>query len=387
MIFRLVAHTMRDAFLIGGSSKLREKIQLSANQTTLLCFVIVAGTQILIIPNSLVAIAQRDSWLGAILGVLIGIGVAFVYILLIRRFPNQSLAQLNELLFGKWLGKIISFLFYFFFFNVAVIMVRHFNEFISIAYFTRTPVIVFHIMLTVTILYGVWLGLETFSRALELFFPFISLLLFVLFLFSSPKIQAENFLPMFEHGIKPIVYSSIDYQCISTVQLVVLLVIAPAIQQKTLSRSILVGSIGCGVVLVLMTVFSIGVLGVNFVDLSNYATFALAKNIYIGDFTNRIEVFIVWIWFLTIFFKVCLFFYATSKGIAETLQLSDYRILLLPLSIILIVMTDAVFPNVVYFRELLPYWNSFSVTVGFILPLLMLLLAKVRKLQPSSSKK
>ncbi len=260
-------------------------------------------------------------------------------------------------------------------------MIREFCEFVKIQFYTQTPLVALYILFMTVIVFAPILGLETFSRAAEIFFPLIVLLLFVLIIFSLPDVEFENFLPMFENGIKPIIHGAIKYQFFTSLQLVVFLVIMPSLDGGGSDKKpFFIGVLSAGFILTLLTSLAIGVLGTKLIHLLNYPNFVLARNIYIGDFVTRIEVFIVWIWFLTIFFKSVLYFYALSFGIAQSLKLSDHRMLIIPLGIIIIVCAMIISPNPVYYTEALPYWNSFIVTMGLVIPLLILGIAKIRKL-------
>jgi spore germination protein KB len=85
-------------------------------------------------------------------------------------------------------------------------------------------------------------------------------------------------------------------------------------------------------------------------------------------------------WMITIYFKLVLYFYASVLGFTQILDIKDYRPFTLPLGMIAIVLSLVIYPNVVYQQE----WdtktaNAYSLTVGLFLPLVMLLVATIRK--------
>ena len=90
-------------------------IKISIRQFTVLVMFYTIGTTILVIPSSLAADAEQNAWIAAIVGWLLGLFVVGLYILLSKQFPAMTLIEYTEKIFGKWLGKLISLLFVFFF--------------------------------------------------------------------------------------------------------------------------------------------------------------------------------------------------------------------------------------------------------------------------------
>ncbi len=78
MIQMRQAHTSsrKLSFLLGGND-LIGKVKISKTQTILLCFLVIAGGEILFIPTSLVEYAEQDSWISCLLGV--GAGIVFIF--------------------------------------------------------------------------------------------------------------------------------------------------------------------------------------------------------------------------------------------------------------------------------------------------------------------
>jgi spore germination protein KB len=100
----------------------------------------------------------------------------------------------------------------------------------------------------------------------------------------------------------------------------------------------------------------------------------------LADFLERMEAAIATLWIITIFYKIVIYFYGAILGLAQTLNLQDYRPLTLPMAMILIVISLIIYPNVVYANT----WNSttwipFVLTFGLFLPLLLLIVAVLRK--------
>jgi hypothetical protein len=76
-----------------------------------------------------------------------------------------------------------------------------------------------------------------------------------------------------------------------------------------------------------------------------------------------------------------LFFYSGVTGLSELLKLSDYKKIVLPLALIVFIMTGVVFPNDIYNLNWLGMvWIPYSATMGFLIPLLLLIVYAVKKI-------
>lgn len=142
----------------------------------------------------------------------------------------------------------------------------------------------------------------------------------------------------------------------------------------------MLGALIGGILLVLITALAILVLGADYTARNLYPIYVLAKKINIADFFQRIEAIVGGMWFITIFFKLTIAFYASVLGLAQTLELKDYQSLTLPLGMILVVLSIIASPNMVYFQTFVStIWFPYTLTYGFFLPLLLLTVAAFRK--------
>jgi spore germination protein KB len=99
-----------------GSRDIVENFKISARQFAILVILFSIGTTILVIPGVMAQVVKQDAWIAAVIGTGIGLLLVALYIAVGRMFPTKTLVEINETLFGKWLGKAVSLrLFYFHF--------------------------------------------------------------------------------------------------------------------------------------------------------------------------------------------------------------------------------------------------------------------------------
>lgn len=359
-----------------------EKGKIGSRQLTILVILYTIGDSILVIPSIVASEAEQDGWISGIVSVAIApLLVVFLYDSLRKCYPDLTLVEYSQKILGKWLGIALSLLLISFFFITAATYLREMGDFITIQMMPDTPIQVIIVLFLSIVLMATRLGLEPLARTAEILFPFVVVLLLSLIIFLLPEIQFQNLQPVLEGGLKPVIKGSIPFIVFPFIEPVAVLMILPFVGQKNrIRKSLLVGQLLAGCVLIIITMLAILVLGSDSTAREIYPTFTLAKKINIADFLTRLEAILAIIWFITIFIRFSLFFYAAVLGLAQTLQLRDYRYLVFPIGMILVVFTIIMAPNTVHYNKMISdIWPYYALTFGFLIPLLLLIIAKVQK--------
>ncbi|MEW9672527.1 endospore germination permease [Ammoniphilus sp. 3BR4] len=362
--------------------------KISERQYILLITLFIVGSSILIIPASLAEDAKQNAWLAAILGSIIGIFLAWLYAGISQLFPELTLVQLTEKLLGKWFGKIVSLLFFSFIFILGSLILRNIGDFLTSQIMPDTPIQAIHILFLIPIIIGARMGIETLARLAELLFPWFILFFFILSMTLSPKVKLENIQPLFEGGTKPLMRSILTFVSAPFMELIVFLMITPDIHRTDkIKNSFISGTLIGGFLLTIIVILSILVLGPELTARNLYPSYALAKMINIGNFLQRIEIIMAIMWFISIFFNLVLCFYASSLGLSQIFNIQDYRLLTLPLGMIMLVISIIAYPNTAYFFSFFPkIWLPYALTFSVLIPLLLFLIAIFRRRRAQSLK-
>ena len=94
-----------------------EQGRISSRELLVIAFVFTIGSSILL--NSSVLVG-RNAWLVILAGMVEGLFFAFIFTTLAMRFKGKNLVEINNLIFGSILGKVISlaYLGYFYWWEV-----------------------------------------------------------------------------------------------------------------------------------------------------------------------------------------------------------------------------------------------------------------------------
>lgn len=345
----------------------------------ILCFI---GSSILLAPGTLSSEAKQDAWISSILGLVISLLLVWLYNSLGNLFPNMTLLEYTEKIFGKWISRIIYIFFIIFLFINCSMLLYIVGDFMITQIMPETPIQFITILFTLVIIIATRLGLETFARAGEILYPLVIILFMVLMLFLLPEVDTKRLTPLLESSPKALLKGTVLYASFSSFPLIVLLVLFPTCVNnlKEAKKSFLRGALIGSVIIVIMTFFCISVLGHNITTRTTYPTYILAKEIDLADFIQRIEAIIAIIWLITMFYKTLLYFYGSVLGLSQIFNLKDYRPITLPMGMILVILSLVVYPNSTYAAT----WNTttwipYVLTFGFVYPLILLLIGGLRK--------
>lgn len=348
--------------------------KISLNQVFVIVVLMTIGDSIILLPASVAIEAKRDAWLSGIFGVGLGILQVYFYLLLSNRYPNQTLFEyIEETILGKWIGKTISLFFFSFFFLLAALELRQIGDFFTTHFMSETPIQAIMIIFLLIIIYGVKLGLEPIAKTSEILFPWVIIFWIFMMLLNLPNIQFNKILPILDNGIKPVLRGSITFYSFPYMEIVSLLVILPYVRKSTgLKKNVLLSAFLGGIILIITTTLCILVLGSDITSIQTYTTYTLAKKISIGGIIERVEAIIAFLWCITIFTKMIITFYCAIFGLSYILGVKDYRILTLPLSMILLILAIISAPNIIYYNEVISlYWPFYAFTFSFLLPLVL----------------
>ncbi|WNB91035.1 endospore germination permease [Bacillus sp. NEB1478] len=357
-----------------------EKGIISIRQFTILVALYTVGTAILIIPSILAANAKQDVWLAGLIGLGIGLLLVLLNWSLSKRFHFINFAEIIEKVFGPVLGRIFSLIFFLsYVFILAVFVLRNIGDFMTTVMMVETPIEAIHLLFLIIVLYGVRLGLETFTRTTELFLPWLVILFVVLFFTLLPKMQIINLLPILENGMKPVLRSSVSLIVFPFLELILFLMIIPNVNQPEKTRgAYLLGTFLGGGILILISTLSILVMGVNETSRSIYPTFDLSKTINIREFFQRVEAFMALIWFITVYVKLIVLTYILCVGISHSLRIHDYKLLTFPIGLLMFVVSLVIFPSSSYLIEFTPIYDVYAIIWLFFFPLIIWVVSLIR---------
>jgi spore germination protein KB len=357
-----------------------EKGKISNSQFTNLSIMFLIGTSALIAPTIIAEHAGRDAWLSIVFGASLGVMFSIVHAKLADRYPTLTLVEYSEKILGKWLGKMVSMLFFLYFLLLTSGLLRITVDLILTHILPETPIQAIEVLFMIIVIYGVRLGLEPFARTTEMLIPYVLSFILILTILLLDEIKLDNILPILEDGIKPVLSGTYRTFGIPFLDLVVLLMIAPFVTSpEKVKKNLITATLLSGTIITLVTGLSISILGTELTVRLHYPTYVLAQKVEVGDFLERIEVLSGGLIFIALFIKVSICFYSMVLSMAQILQLNNYRTVTYPLGLLVMFLSILLFPNIIFFRTFLSNaWTPMVIFFGLVLPLLLFLVDMIR---------
>lgn len=324
--------------------------------------------------------AKNDTWIAMILAIFASVPVLLTYARILSRYPGKDLFDILEIVFGKYLGKVMNFACTWYSFYLGALVIRNFGDFMNTVGLPETPRIVPLLMFTFVSIFAVKSGIETIAKCSSLFIIAVLSLIFVFAFFTIPSLKPENLLPIMYNGYKPILQGAFSALTFPFGELVVFMMIFDSLQKQNSSYRVYLTSLVIGgLVLLYSTIRNIMVIGGDNLGVVYFPSYTVISRVNIGDFLQRLEISVSLEFVLSGFVKISVCLLAATKGLSKLLGLNDYRILVTPVGILMAnvayILYDSTMEMMEWATDIYPYY-AFPFQV--ILPLIILFTVEIK---------
>lgn len=352
----------------------KEQISASGLMFSVGCFI--QGSTLLV--GFVTGVTMQDTWMCVLFGFIVALPIVFMLGVLGEKFPGKNLIDINEIVFGKVVGKIISSLYVFFFLSLTFLNTSVVTDFVNGAILTETPEIVILIMFVAVCGYAVYKGLETMTR----YSVIILIIVVVTVLFNSAlmvkDMKFENFQPMFTFPLIKYVQSTHEIVVLPFNILVFSMLFSSVKKPSQIKKSLFGGFFIGAIILMFFILRDTAIFGPLVNNVAN-PTFDAIRLINLANTLTRMEILYAIIMLLLLFFKISILFYATAKGLSQIFNLKTYKSIVLILGVIIIFLSynsfDSSLQNTYFAVNIGPAYQTFF---EVILPLLTLIVASIR---------
>ncbi|OIK17219.1 spore gernimation protein KB [Bacillus sp. MUM 116] len=320
-----------------------DKIKISAAQLFVLVFLFEMGSSILF---GLGANAKQDAWIAILLGLAGGLIVFFVHYRLFLFYPELVLTSYIQKIAGKWPGKILALFYITYFIYIAARVLRDFGELLVTTVYTNTPLFVINTLMVLTIIYGIFKGLEVIARVGQIYFGivyFMAILGFLLIIFSG-LIHFEFLKPILENGWKPIFNTFLQQTLLFPFsEILVFTMIYPFVNEPRKIKFVCIGGmILSGINITITVIITISIIGPDLYIRSNFPLLTTVGRIQLANFIERLDSLFLLYLIIGGFFKISLYFYAAVLGTADLFQFKKKENLAFPIGLIVLLGSTAI---------------------------------------------
>lgn len=364
-------------------SQVLEKGKISALQMSFIMVPTIIATGVLTIPSIAARYARHDMWMTPIVGSIIGFLTVYIAWKLHQLHPELTPIQYSEKILGKAVGRIVGLFLVGFYIHNTGLIIRQYSDFITGNVMLQTPGVVFSASIIFVSALAARGGIEVIARSAVICTTlYLSTSLFLLLLLKD--IDVSLLLPFMEKGLIPVIKGGLIHDAWFS-EFFILAFIFPFIHNQCKSlKSGMKASLYVMLILLYVHFFVLTILGVSSVN-QFYPVYSIIRAISVMGFFENFEVIITASWVLGNFIKITVFLYVASLGFAQLVRLSDYRPIVFPLSLLVVLLSYWDIPNIVvlvdYMTKIQPFY---FVLVQTVLPFILLMIALLRRKRSDS---
>lgn len=356
-----------------------EKGKISAAQMGIMMYPTIIATAILIVPAITARHAKQDMWLSPFWASLIGFLIVYIAIQLHQLYPQKTLIEYSEEILGKFLGKVVGLVFLFFYLHTSGIIIREYGEFVVGNFLLHTPLVFVMGSMILVCSFAVRSGVEVIARLAEIIVPVVIILILANIALLIPDMEVENIFPIMGKGIMPSLRGAIIPQGWFA-EFLLIAFLLPYVADHHKGKKW--GMISVTTVMLTLSFINIAVLFVlgGITSRFIYPAFSAVRYISIADFLEHIEAVVMSLWVAGVFVKIAVFYYALVLGMAQWLNLSDYRLIVFPIGFLLLLFAVWSASDLMELTHFLGHTSPFyRISIQLGIPLILLFVAKWRK--------
>ena len=269
---------------------------ITSRQMALFIFVAQSAIGIITLPTVLAKQTGHDGWISVILAGCISIIGSVLIMMLLNRYSDKGIYEINNLIFGKYIGYGLNIVLLIYIILSAAISVRIFSLFLRLTLLPRTPPLVMSPFILLPSVYLVWQGLKNVCR-----FKYVSLLSFISLILYLALVQNEvklSFLmPIGEAGIHPIM-SSIRPSLMVFVGFELVAFLYPNItDKKSTLKWIIIANVTTMAFIAVVVAATTAIFGEKLLKTFSVSLFNLSR-IYHAPIIERVDLYFAGLWFV-----------------------------------------------------------------------------------------
>jgi spore germination protein (amino acid permease) len=266
--------------------------------------------------------AGHDAWISILLSSSLAFAAFFIINKLCSRFPSLTLAELNDKILGRFLGKTLSFIYVLYFMTYSALVVRLFVELLNTYLFVRTPAWALSLLMVLTVTYIFSRDIRPIAWMNELI-QYAFQLLWIMVLFGLSEANLNNLLPVGDAGLINILLGS-QGAFFAYLGPEMLLVVYPFIQnKKEIFKAGFIAIMYNTLSYTIVAVVVILAFGENVLQLLVWDFLALVKT-YRLPLVERGEFILVVFWSLVAFRSPANYLYMAKHTLAKAAGISEH---------------------------------------------------------------
>lgn len=261
----------------------------------------------------------NEAWISLICSILLGMLVVYLYSALCETHPASCLVKINEEVYGKIPGKIISFLYIYTFIISCSLMMRETGQFVAGDLLMETDWVYILMIFVLACAWASNAGVRYFSSVSMFTCIFMYSFTVLFFLLLLPQIEIRHLLPIGEHSGTEYVQSISLCTAIPFSELAILMFLVPELRddkaKKGLWKQFVLGILAGSPFIIITVLRDTLVLG-PLLNTFSYPSYEVIRLINYKMFSHVESLYGALLIFL-LFFKSAVIFYCITKAFTQ----------------------------------------------------------------------
>jgi spore germination protein len=352
--------------------------EITPLQLFFLIFLSQLGAGLLTLPRDVTAVAGQDGWISVFLATILTALAAAVAVKLASRFEGLGLIEINQKVFGKFLGSVLSVIYFsYFLLNGANLLIVS-AGLITVWVLPGFPLIYVRALYLLALVYLTRNGIKVIARLFTLYFYHIVPLFFIL-AWPAWNLEPRLIFPVGTVGLLPVL-KGMEAPLYGFLGFETVLLLNPFLKepQKSMlpvqAATLLVGLLYTATVFILTGFFGVGEL-----QFQLWPTIFVARTIEVA-FVERLDIFVDIIWVIITFTTLAMNYYLAALSLARIFNQKEHKGFILYLVPPIYLLANLVY-NATQAFVFAKYLSRTGAVLAYILPAVIYLIALVRKVK------
>ena len=252
------------------------------------------GTGVLTLPDHLATACGHDGWISVLVYGIIATVIIFIIMRLMYRYNNQSIYEINKLLYGKYLGGLLNILIVSYLWYSTCLYLRTYTNIIHVHLLRSTPSLIICVIALIPTYTLTWYGLKYIARFSITIYLSLSFCC-ILFLLVFKDLRLTFLMPIGQSGVQGI-KASLGSCITALLGFEVISVIYPEITNKKKAMKFALGSnLITTIFYIILVLVTTAFFGEEMLKKSLYGIIKLSRS-YRAPVIERLDILFIAIW-------------------------------------------------------------------------------------------
>lgn len=360
---------------------IKDNDRISPYQLAMIIITASIGIGIFSLPANIAIEAGVNGYILLPLAGLVNLVAVSIMIKLCNLFPQKTLPDITEIVLGKFLGKIVTFLITLIILNLITFSMRSFTDVLNIFILFKTPSWVVSLTFLLVCAYLVRGGVEAIARFHEVGFLMLFVPFLLVIILGYRNVAPNNLMPFMYNFTGDIgKYLGIVFFSLGGFE-VILYYLAFVKRKNNMYKPVFLSVLFTTVFSTIVVIICTAKFGSELTGQLTWPLINYIRGVSQGRFfMESLDGILIWLWTLAVFTTVIINYYIVNLSVAKIFNIQEQKKLVIPVGILLYVLSLSVGNTKVLMESIKIIRPIQVIIIVYAVPILLLIVAKIRKL-------